>query len=270
MPASKRAKPDHIGRLRLELATAYRLAAKHGLNEGVCNHFTASTNDLHDQFLVIPHGISWALVQPEQLLLVDAEGKVIEGHGEVEITALTIHAAVHQACKGSGTAVFHTHMPWATTMCCLKRDHGGQLLQIHQNCCRFLGAIKYDDRYGGLSEDMTEGCAIAQAFRGATEPTQSQTQTRVVFLANHGVIVVGESIARAWDDLYYLERACQVQVQALMAAGGDMSRIVLIDSKVAEHTAQQERKLLQDGDYAEKLLASGLAELRHSDPTFGI
>jgi len=260
----KRLRVDVIGRMRVELAAAYRLAARHGMNEGICNHFTAAVNEELDLFLVIPHGVSWSLVRPEQLLLVDSEGKVLQGQGEVEQTALSIHAAVHRACGSSGLAVFHTHMPWAASMCAIKPEHGGRLLQVHQNCCRFHNCVEYDERYGGLAEDATEGENICRKLREALE--DGGKCPRVVFLANHGVIVVGRSVAEAWDDLYYLERACQVQVTALMAVGGDVDKLALIDEDIAEKTCEQTLATL--AEYSAKHLAAGIADLRRADPTF--
>src|SRR3546814_3131032 len=75
---------------------------------------------------------------------------------------------------------------------------------ISQNALRYYNDVAYDGSYNGLASDLEEGARMARAL-GAK---------RVLFLANHGVVVVGPNIARAFEDLYYLERACQVQVLA--------------------------------------------------------
>lgn len=256
---------ESISQLRFDLAAAYRLHAKYGLNEGVCNHLTVTTDEAHSKFLVIPHGVSWAQVQPDDLVLVDSEGNLLEGEGEVDKSALTIHAAVHQACGDKGKAVFHTHMPWATTMCAMQGAHGGKLLQVHQNACRFFDAAVYDERYGGVSEDMDEACLIARRFAEAAKD-KSTRFPRAVFLANHGIVIVGHSVAEAWDDMYYLERACQVQVQALMAVGGDVGKLKLIDDATAEKTYVQTMKNFNL--YAEKHMAACIGELCASDAAF--
>mmetsp|Transcript_67521 Transcript_67521/g.208779 ORF Transcript_67521/g.208779 Transcript_67521/m.208779 type:complete len:251 (+) Transcript_67521:3-755(+) len=248
----------------MQRAAAYRLAAKNGLNEGVCNHMTVAVDEEFEMFLVIPHGVSWSLVRPEQLLLVDSDGKVLQGQGEVEPTALSIHSAVHKACGSAGVAVFHTHMPYATALGALKPEYGGRLLQVHQNCCRFLGSVEYESRFGGLAEDASEGHAIARRFREVVE--EGGRCPRAVFLANHGVLVVGKSVAEAWDDLYYLERACQIQVLALQAAGGDVDKLALIDDEIAERTCEQTLATMED--YATKHFNAGVLELRRVDPTF--
>ena len=80
---------------------------------------------------------------------------------------------------------------------------------VEQNALRFYDDIAYDDTYNGLVVDNAEGDRLAQVL-GAK---------RVMFLANHGVIVVGSSVAEAFDNLYYLERACRLQVLARMMGG---------------------------------------------------
>jgi len=102
--------------------------------------------------------------------------------------------------------VLHTHMPYATALTLLE---GGRLEMVEQNALRFHGDIAYDDTYNGLVVDEAEGDRLARVL-GAK---------RVLFLANHGVIVVGPTVAEAFDLLYYLERACRLQVLARMMGG---------------------------------------------------
>jgi ribulose-5-phosphate 4-epimerase/fuculose-1-phosphate aldolase len=96
----------------------------------------------------------------------------------------------------------HVHSPYATALTALKQ---GRLLMVHQNAARFFGEIAYDDHFNGIADAVDEGTRMAAAFDGK----------RVLFLANHGVVVVGQNIAETFDDIYYLERACQVQVLAM-------------------------------------------------------
>jgi ribulose-5-phosphate 4-epimerase/fuculose-1-phosphate aldolase len=111
-----------------------------------------------------------------------------------------IHAAVHRIAGKA--CVLHTHMPYATAL--TLTDAGGPDTTLSQNAMRFHGRIAIDDRYNGLALDAGEGERIARAMGGAD----------VAFLGNHGVIVCGEKIAWAFDDLYYLERACMHEVLA--------------------------------------------------------
>src|SRR5262249_8338300 len=115
-------------------------------------------------------------------------------------TAFFIHGRIHLG-KPNAACVLHTHMPYATAIAI---SDGGRLEWANQNALRFYGRVAYDECYNGLVLDAEEGDRIAAQMQRAD----------VRFLSNHGVIVSGDSVARAFDDLYYLERACQAQVLA--------------------------------------------------------
>ncbi|MEM7077532.1 MAG: class II aldolase/adducin family protein [Pseudomonadota bacterium] len=189
---------------RLDLAAALRLAERFGFNEGICNHFSLQ---LHDgRFLLNPHGIYWSQIRAADLLVIDP----LQAEAPAEVSALNIHGAIHAADEAAA-CVLHTHMPWATALTCLK---DGRLRYVHQNSLRFFDDVAYDDSYGGLAETRDEGQRIAACIGGK----------RVLFLANHGVIVTGASVAEAFDRLYYLERVCEVQVKA-MSTGQPLNEI---------------------------------------------
>jgi ribulose-5-phosphate 4-epimerase/fuculose-1-phosphate aldolase len=183
-----------------DLALALRAAAQHGLGEGVCNHFSIALPQRADWFLLNPRGLNWSEVRGEDIVLVDARGERLAGRHPVEPTAMFIHAAVHRIAGKA--CVLHTHMPYATAL--TLTDQRALDTTLSQNAMRFHGRIAVDDAYNGLALDASEGERIARAMRGAD----------VAFLGNHGVIVCGEKIAWAFDDLYYLERACTHQVLA--------------------------------------------------------
>lgn len=149
------------------------------------------------------------------LLLVDEEGGVLEGDGEPDATAFFIHKALHRAGR---VAVLHTHMPHTSALCCTTDF---KLHMCHQNCLRFYNRIAYDSQFNGLVTDDREGDRIAEAM----------ADNKDVYLhAHHGVIVCGGSVSSAFDDLYYLERAAQVQILA-MSTGKDLR---IVDDKTAE------------------------------------
>ena len=186
--------------LREDLALALRAAALHGFAEGVCNHFSIELPDDSGRFLLNPRGLLWSEVEAGDIVMVDASGKTLAGRHAVEPTAMFIHGAIHRL--GAKACVLHTHMPYATALTltaerCLDTT-------LSQNAMRFHGRIAVDARYNGLALDASEGERIAAAMAGAD----------VVFLGNHGVVVCGERMAHAYDDLYYLERACMAQVLA--------------------------------------------------------
>ena len=189
-----------VHRLRADLALALRAAAHHGLAEGVCNHFSIELPDGSERFLLNPRGLLWSEIQADDIVLVDFHGTRLAGRHEVEPTAMFIHAAVHrltgQAC------VLHTHMPYATALTLTQARALDPCLS--QNAMRFHGRLAIDANYNGLALDHGEGERIAHAMGGAD----------IAFLGNHGVIVCGARIDHAYDDLYYLERACMAQVIA--------------------------------------------------------
>ena len=189
---------------RVDLAAAFRLAVRLDLHEGVCNHFSVMLPD-GQRFLLNTYGLHWSEVTASNLLALDAQGRILAGEGEYERTAFCIHSRIHVA-NPHAACVLHTHMPYATALTLLEV---GRLEMVEQNALRFYDDIAYDDTYNGLVVDDAEGDRLAQVL-GAK---------RVMFLANHGVIVVGSSVAEAFDSLYYLERACRLQVLARMMGG---------------------------------------------------
>ncbi len=206
---------------RIDLAAAFRLAARLGLHEGICNHLSLAVPGSPGSFLLNPFGLHWSEIRANDLVIVDAAGKVIAGRGVVEPTAFFIHSCVHRAA-GHAACVMHTHMPHATTLTTLAH---GRLEWISQTSARFYDRVSYYDAYNGLALDDAEGERIATALG----------EHRVLFLANHGVIVAGESVAAAFDDLYYLERACQLQVLAYQT-GRPLRRL---SDETLRQTAQQ-------------------------------
>jgi ribulose-5-phosphate 4-epimerase/fuculose-1-phosphate aldolase len=212
---------DDVVALRHDLALSLRAAAHHGLGEGICNHFSVMLGGNSGLFLINPHGLHWAEVGPDDIVLVDERGERVAGAHGVERTAMFIHAAVHKLA--GKTCVLHTHMPHATA---LTVTPSGKLnTKLSQNAMRFHRRVAFDADYNGLAFDETEGERIAAALQGAD----------VAFLANHGVVVCGESLAAAYDDLYYLERACQLEVLARSMGGG----LAEVSDQVAEATAAQ-------------------------------
>ena len=213
--------------LREDLAAAYRICAAHGFNEGVCNHLTVSLSyhaaSSGSASLVIAHGLDWSEVTADNLLLFDNHtGAVLQGEGKVEATAFQIHAAIHRT-NPKAHVVFHTHMPYATAICSLK---DGTLQMINQNCMRFFGRLTYDREYRGLVEDPKEGERISSVIGKHT----------AMLMANHGVMLVGNTIAEAWHELYYLERACTTYI----LARSTQAPLLLIPDEVARYGCNQE------------------------------
>jgi ribulose-5-phosphate 4-epimerase/fuculose-1-phosphate aldolase len=210
-----------VVQLREDLALALRAAAHHGLAEGVCNHFSVELPDRSGRFLLNPRGLLWSEVCGDDIVMVDGGGARLAGDHDVEPTAMFIHAAIHRVCNKA--CVLHTHMPYATALTltidrCLDTT-------LSQNAMRFHGRVAVDHNYNGLALGPAEGERIAKAMAGAD----------VAFLGNHGVVVCGERMAHAYDDLYYLERACMAQV----IAQSTERPLAPVDPAIAERVRDQ-------------------------------
>lgn len=241
--------------VRNDLAAVYRICHKLGLNEGVCNHLSAAVPGYSDRFLVIPYGLLWSEVTPENLVVIDSTGMVINNNSaEVEIPAFQIHRAIHEANPQKNRAVLHTHMPYATALCCVQNDslpNGERLQMCCQNALRFWNAISYDEIFKGLVLDPEEGNRLAETFR----------EKSVGLQRHHGVVVCGSTVAEAFDDLYFLEQAARIQVLAMQTN----LPLVLVDEEVCKLTKEVFDK--DKPKYARTHLDAWKRQLLREDPT---
>ncbi len=206
---------------RIDLACALRSASRMGLGEGICNHFSVEVPEQPSHFLINPQGLHWSEVTPADLVMLDAQGQKISGKHEVEPTAFFIHGAAHRS-KPAAKCVMHTHMPFATTLTVVQ---GGRVEPASQVALKFYGRTAYDEQYNGLALDDAEGERIVAGLKNAD----------ILFLANHGILITGPAIDVAFDDLYYLERACMLQVLG-MSTGKPLR---MVPEKIARETAAQ-------------------------------
>src|ERR1700733_6370266 len=161
---------------RTDLAAALRWIARLGMHEGVCNHFTVMLPD--HRFLINPKGVGFHRITASGLLLIDAQGTTLEGNGQPPKSGFAIHTRIH-LLHPAAKVVLHLHAPYSTALTAIQ---GGRLQMIHQNAARFFGDIAYDDHFNGIAEATLEGERMAEAMG----------PKKVLFLANHGVVVVGE------------------------------------------------------------------------------
>jgi ribulose-5-phosphate 4-epimerase/fuculose-1-phosphate aldolase len=222
---TRKTRPDSAEwQARVDLAAAHRLAHIQGFSEGIFNHLTLAVPGKPDRYYQIPFGLHWSEVTASSLLEVRcADGVVLIGSGEVERSAYCIHAPIHELLPDNCAAVFHTHMPYASA---LARLEDPRIEAIGQTEIGFLEDTVYDDLYTGLALDPAEGRRLA----GVMGPTKT-----VMFMANHGVLVCGSNVAEAYDRLFYLERACQVQLYAMWTG----QRRKMVTPAVVQHTLAQ-------------------------------
>ena len=186
---------------RIDLAAAFRLTARFGWHEAVANHFSLAIDPDGRRILINPRWRHFARIKASDLLALDVDDpKVMERPDAPDPTAWCIHGALHRL-RPEIACVLHTHMPYATALTSLEDS---RVLPIDQNSARFWGRVAQDECYGGFAMAREEGDRIAAAL--GDKP--------ILFLKNHGVIVTGRSVAEAFDELYYLEKACQQLVIA--------------------------------------------------------
>lgn len=250
MPDTAHSTVADEARVREDLATALRAADRLGYSEGVFNHFSAVVGPVGSpHYLLNRFGYFWSQITPDRLELCNLETDPPGGrrgpNGEklVEVTAAAIHGRFH-AARPEAQVLFHTHMPWATALCCA---HDARLEMIHQSSCRFHGRIAYDPLYTGVAEADAEGDRLAEAMGDAD----------ILFMANHGVLVSGPTVAQALDDLYYLERACELQVKA-MSTGLPLN---VLPADVIDYTRKQFEADRAEGHSAATYLAAWKREI---------
>ena len=153
-----------------------------------------------DQYLILPFGLHWSEARAGDMMVFNEEGQTLEGKGVVELSAQCIHAPIHRIT--GARVVLHTHQTWATTLNMLQDN---RLLPASQTAAFFDGRIAYDDSYSGLADSLQEGERLAGLMQ----------DKNILFMKNHGILVVGDTMAQAYRYLYKLERVCRNQILAL-------------------------------------------------------
>lgn len=194
---------DPVRQAKVHLAAALRMAVLHELEEGIDNHFTVAVPGQEDRYLILPFGFHWSEARASDMIVFNEAGETIEGNGIVELSAKCIHAPIHRIAGVN--VVLHTHQTWAVALNMLVDN---RLLPTSQTSAFFAGQIAYDEGYNGLADTLEEGERLARLLG----------DKQVVFMKNHGVLVVGDTVAQAYRRLYRLERVCRTQLLA-MATG---------------------------------------------------
>ncbi len=206
--------PSDEREARIELAAAFRLAVMFDFHEGISNHFSMLIPGQDEKFLINPFGLHFSEITASSLAVVDVEGNQISG--EAPSTGIGIHAPIHRLRAGA-RVILHTHQPWSTALA-MKDELA--LAPISQTSLQLVDRITYDEEYHGLA-DLQEGERLAKALGDA----------EMMLLRHHGVLVTGAELGPAFDDLYMLEKAAQLQV---LASG--LGPLTPIDPEVIERT----------------------------------
>jgi ribulose-5-phosphate 4-epimerase/fuculose-1-phosphate aldolase len=210
--------------VRCDLAALYRLVAHYRMTDFIYTHISARVPVPEHHFLINQYGVLFEEMRASDLVKIDLDGNIVNqdeaGSRLVNAAGFTIHSAIH-AAREDLTCVVHTHT--AAGMAVAAQAHG--LLPITQHALKFHGCLSYHG-YEGIALELDERPRLV-ADLGPTN--------KAMILTNHGLLVGGSSIAEAFLEIYYLERACQAQVAAL--SGG--SKLIFPPEAVQAHTAKQ-------------------------------
>ena len=208
--------------LRVNLAAAYQLAALYKWTDLIFTHFSARLMG-HDEFLINPYGLMFDEVTASNLVKVDHDGKVLDDPLGVGYNSagFVIHGCVHEARPEIG-CVIHTHTRAGVAVSAMKCG----LLPISQHAMRVQRSVTYHD-YEGIALEMDERARMARDL-GKT--------SKAMILRNHGLLTLGVTVREAFELMYYLDCACQIQIDAL--SGGMQN--VLEMTKAAGDTAHEQ------------------------------
>lgn len=207
---------------RVELAACYRLIHHHGWTDQIYNHITARVPDTDErhEILINPYGLAYDEVCASNLVKIDLDGNILDGSRfGINMAGYTIHSAVHGA-RPDLRCVLHTHSRAGVAVSCLKEG----FVPMTQGGLQFHERIAYHD-YEGIALDLSERERLVADLG----------QHHTMILRNHGLLTCGPSVARTFSRLYYLEQACEVQLD-VMKTGRE---ITLPTPEVREHTARQ-------------------------------
>lgn len=236
---------------RVDLAATFRWTARLNMHEAVANHFSLSINEDGSRFLINPNQVHFSRIRASDLLVVDAnDPETLKGPNAPDPTAWGLHGGLHRNCPHARCAM-HVHSVHATVLASLADS---RLPPIDQNSAAFFNRYVIDEGYDGLAFEE-EGERCAKLF---TDPRQ-----KVMIMGNHGVMVIGDTVAETFNRMYYFERAAETYIRALQTG----QPLRYLPEGVAEKTAQQledypdqgarhlaELKLILDGegsDYAD-------------------
>lgn len=208
--------------MRVDLAAAFRLAARHDWHEAVANHFSLAVTPDGSKFLMNPRWKHFSRIKASDLLLLDANDKTtMQKANAPDLTAWSLHGRLHAALP-QARCIIHLHPPYATAIASLADP---EIKPIDQNTARFFNRVAVDLDYGGMANTDEEGDRIARLLgnRG------------IMMMGNHGILVAAATVAEAFDLSYYLERACRNLVLAYQTG----QPLHVMTPEVAEKTAQE-------------------------------
>ncbi len=232
--------------VRIDLAAAYRLAAHFQMDDLIYTHFSARLADGAGDFLLNPYGLMFEEITASSLIRVDPTGTVIgDTEFDLNIAGYKIHAPFYRAKPEVG-AVLHSHTRAGIAVSAMPCG----LLPISQMALHFYGNLGYHDYRGNSFAGDEQDRLLANLG-----------DARAVVMRNHGLLVVGETIAEAFSRLYYLEQCCRIQVDAM--AGGDL---IEVPADTARALSEQYREIQMP--FSKREWPALLRTLDRRDPSY--
>ncbi len=205
-----------------DLAAVFRWTAKLNMHEAIANHFSVCVPGSNEDFYVNGAGKHFSSIKASDLVLIE-QNKVEELKNKPEIvdpTALHIHGEIHKRVPNAN-CILHVHSKYATALACLEDP---SLPPIDQNTMRFFNRVGLYSNYGGMGfEDEAKKMAVKIGNK------------KVLLMSNHGVLTTGQTVAEAFDELYYFEKACETYITALSTN----KKLKVASNEIAEKTAQE-------------------------------
>jgi ribulose-5-phosphate 4-epimerase/fuculose-1-phosphate aldolase len=179
------------------LAATYRIFAHLGWEELIYNHISLRVPGPEHHFLINPFGLHYSEVTASNLVKVDIEGNTV-GHSDWPINpaGFTFHSAIH-ATVPDAHCVMHVHTTPTLAVCC--QEDGMSFTNFY--AAQLWGQVAYHD-FEGITVHRDEGARIVAS--AGNKP--------VLLLRNHGPVVLGRTLAQAFNLMWLVQRACEVQV----------------------------------------------------------
>ena len=205
-----------------DLAAAFRWAAKLNMHEGVANHFSVCVPGSNEDFYVNGSGMHFSTIKASDMILVEQKNieNLKKNPSVVDPTAINIHGTIHKKVPHA-KCILHLHSKYATALSALKDP---TLPPIDQNSMRFYNRLAVFSEFGGLGFEE-ESNKMAACIGN----------NRVMLMANHGILTTGQTVAQAFDELFYFEKACETYITALTT----QKELKIVNHEVAEKTAQE-------------------------------
>lgn len=214
---------DDERRMRIDLAACYRLIALNGLDDLLATHISARVPGREEHFLINPYGLLFSQVTASSLVKVDLAGNIVSpSPWGINPAGFVIHSAIHGA-RPDVVCIIHTHTVAGMAVACLSEG----LLPISQKSLRFYNRIAYHD-YEGKSDDLDERARLVRDLG----------DRNAMILRNHGLLMCGATIGRAYHGMLNLEKSCKVQLAAMQSGG----RLIQLSPAVQEHAARQHER----------------------------